>query len=71
MASPKHTYPFEITITEMASRLGITRAYLASILSGAIRPGGPLAFRIEAETRGKITARDLITRKSRRSNPAA
>jgi transcriptional regulator with XRE-family HTH domain len=71
MANSKHGYPFKITITEMADRLGITRAYLASILSGALRPGGPLAFRIEAETRGKIKAKDLITRKSHQSNPAA
>jgi len=71
MANSKHGYPFKITITQMAERLGITRPYLASILAGKLRPGGPLAFRIEAETKGKIKAKDLILRKSRPSDQAA
>lgn len=71
MASPKHKFPFKGTVTELASRLGVTRNHLAEVLNGTEQPSGRLAFAIQEATHGRIKAKDLILRKSRPSDQAA
>lgn len=71
MASRKGKFPFKGTLRELALKLNVNYTYLSEVLSGSEQPGGKLAFAIEEATKGKIKAKDLITRKSRRSDPAA
>lgn len=65
MACPKHKFPFKGSAGALAERLGITRQHLSQVLHGHTRPSGRLAFAIEAETRGKIKAKDLICNETR------
>ena len=55
-----HKFPFKQSITALAAELGVTRQHLSEVLNGTARCGGRLAFEIEAITKGKIKAKDLI-----------
>lgn len=50
----------EITVTDCASKLGISREQLSGIISGRVNASPKTAMKIEKFTNGKVTAHEIL-----------
>jgi transcriptional regulator with XRE-family HTH domain len=53
-----------LTVSALATRLGISQAYMSRILRGDRKPGGRVIARIEEITAGQVTSRDFYTQEN-------
>lgn len=60
MRTPRHKFPFPLTIEAMADHLGITRTHLSEVLHHKTQCSPKLAARIERATNGEIKKESLI-----------
>lgn len=56
----EYLFKKRITQVDFAKRLGISRGHLSQILHGTKHPSRKLAKKIEEETKGKVTAVELL-----------
>ncbi len=49
-----------MTIKELSKKIGCTAIYLGNVVNGKMIPGRELAMKIEEETKGKVTAVEVL-----------